>query len=152
MFTTVILLILGVFTLILGLRPVIQFLFSRSWVCKDDVKIIFKVERMLSDNGDSYYVKPTGNYEFNGRSYPIKRLKFGYPSISNRDRAYAVVNDLNAQEARIYINPNRPSDHVVDRTFPDESSYLVVIGLYVTCAGILSAFGYEAASRDVMSL
>ena len=115
-------LVLGlVISYLLAVRPVLKILEARSWIPTPCVVISSEVRRHSDSDGSTYSINISYRYTFKGTEHQSNRYHFVGGSSSGYDGKAAVVGRFPAgASATCYVNPNNPTDAVLERGFtPD---------------------------------
>ncbi|MFW6060110.1 MAG: DUF3592 domain-containing protein [Phycisphaeraceae bacterium] len=104
------------------LAPVMNIMAAKEWVATPCVIERSELESHRDSEGDTTYsIEMTYRYEYGGRSYRGDRYWFVRGSSSNYSGRKAIV-DAHAPgtETTCYVDPDHPSQAVIERGFPNE--------------------------------
>lgn len=127
----------------LSFRPLAEWQDAQQWPERPCTVLESEVVTVRSDDGTTYRVEVTYEYEYNGKTYSSKRYNFFTGSSSGRAGKEAIVAGYpQGAQSRCFVNPETPSEAVLNRDF--SFTYLIgsfgllfiVVGGFVAYAGI----------------
>lgn len=129
------------------LGPVLNIFAARSWVATPCVIEHSELERHSDSDGVTYEIDMRYRYTYEGNTYHAERYWFAFGSSSNYDGRRAIVDAHPAgSETSCYVDPDNPSEAVIDRSFPGELWFglLPLIFVLVGLSGMIGAPVYQA--------
>jgi len=116
-FASIFILIGGVATWFVGLKPLLQVQAAKSWIevpCK--IRTAYVDSHKGSKGGRTYSIKVSYSYSVDGQKYLGDRYNFSTGSSSGRDWRERAVNALTAESNPVcYVNPSNPQESVLAR-------------------------------------
>lgn len=126
---------LGVLWLVL-IGPALASWRARSWVAADCEVVSSHVATHSGDDGDTYSVEILYRYDYGGRDYHSNRYHFFTGSTSGYEGKARVVEALPAgRRFTCWVDPDDPSEAVIERGLSGESWIAVVPLLFVAVGG-----------------
>jgi heme/copper-type cytochrome/quinol oxidase subunit 2 len=138
---------LGVFYAMF-LRPVAKILDARGWIETPCVVVSSQVRSHDSDDGTTYSVDILYTYTVNGREYKSNRYHFLSGSSSGYQGKAEIVNRHPPGTRTVcYVNPNDPTNAVLERGFTNDLWFGLMPLLFVAVGGGGVYFTLRAARR-----
>ncbi|MEE9335193.1 MAG: DUF3592 domain-containing protein [Granulosicoccaceae bacterium] len=135
-----------------GGMMILGYFTSANW---EEVPATIHTVELVSERGDSttYSVKSSYSYEYNGRNYNSDRVSLsrGNDNIGRywQDLARSLRADQSSNEAFALVNPNDPTDSLLDRTLRWKS--LVFASVFLLLFGGVGGFIMWASLRSSKS-
>jgi hypothetical protein len=103
------------------LRPLFKILNARQWPAVPCVVVSSELKSHSSDDGTTYSINILYRYQFQGREFKANTYHFmGGSSSGYRGKAEIVARHPPGTETVCYVNPNDPTDAVLERGFTPE--------------------------------
>jgi hypothetical protein len=130
-----------------GLKPALKTLDARQWPATPCVVVSSQVKSYSDSDGTTYSVDILYRYEVNGREYRSnRRTFFGGSSSGYEGKAKIVALFPPGTKAVCFVNPNDPTDAVLERGFEPTMllGLLPLIFLAVGAGGLIWVFQTKA--------
>jgi hypothetical protein len=139
----------------LAVRPLQRILEARDWPAVECTILSSHVETHDGDDGDTYSVAISYRYEVGGRTYTSDRYKFMAGSSSGyAGKAEVVAQHPPGSVTVCYVNPDDPTDTVLERGFTADLAFgaIPLVFVLVGAGGMIAmARGRKARSDGLPS-
>src|SRR5688572_5548994 len=126
------------------LRPLIQVLSARSWVVTPCTVVSSRVQTHRGDDSTTYRVDILYRYEVDGQEYRSSRYQFmGGSSSGHKSKAAIVAQYPVGAQRNCYVNPNNPSEAVLERSLTASMWFGAIPAVFV----LVGAGGVTAMMR-----
>jgi hypothetical protein len=99
---------------------------SETWHNTPGTIVTSTVREAAAPEGANYYASLTYNYEVGGRRYVGTKIDFAKRKYAWKNRAQEDVDRYPANKVvTVYFDPNRPSDAVLVRDYPDNTVFMI---------------------------
>jgi len=124
-------------------RPMLKVQQARSWPAIPCTVISSQLRSDRGDDGTTYSVDILYRYTVNGKEYKANRYSFLGSSSSGTDRKAAIVaRHRPGTQAICYVNPNSPSEAVLERNMTLDMWFGLIPAIFVAVgvAGLVHSF------------
>jgi hypothetical protein len=119
----------------IGLQPAIRILLARDWIRTPCVVIDARVRSNTGSNSKTYRINILYSYKFKGKRYKSNQYNFVRGSTAEHDRKTAIVKRHPPGTLTVcWVNPDNPSDAVLDRS-PSLEMLFGLVPLLFACIG-----------------